>query len=438
VLDRLLAGESEVVGDLHPARGGSGTGAARMVAGVRRVGGGAIVLVADASAVEELQRPFSLDSLLRDIVERNDELAYVVLESGDLRLVHGIELAALPAASPAGAGAGAAVAGERELLVEGRPILDLPGPFTLESAGDAMLRLGMRLDGVRRATRSTLVRTAVSLSIVFVLTLVTLGFVALRRQYGELSVRHAAAEQALRRRDRLTAMGELASTVAHEVRNPLNAIAMASKRLRREFLATGAVRPADGREAPPDPELGELLDVLEGETQRINGIVQQFLEFARPPALVRRPVTLEPMARAAAEALQPLAASRGVSLVFEAAGSHEALVDPDQLRQVIDNLVRNAIDATPAGGRVSVSLRSGAREQVLEVSDTGHGIPADHLPKIFDLYFTTKAQGTGVGLAVAHQIVTAHGGTIEVESEPGAGTRMTVRLPRDGGGHQRG
>jgi len=153
---------------------------------------------------------------------------------------------------------------------------------------------------------------------------------------------------------------------------------------------------------------------------------------------VRRLVTLEPMARAAADALRPLAAARGVALEFDAVGSHDALVDPDQLRQVIDNLVRNAIDATPAGGRVGLSLRSGSREQVLEISDTGHGISADHLPKIFDLYFTTKTHGTGVGLAVAHQIVTAHGGTIEVESEPGAGTRMTVRLPRDGGGHGRG
>jgi signal transduction histidine kinase len=352
--------------------------------------------------------------------------------------VHGVESAALPDSPPPGSAPGALSVEEREVIVEGQPVLELPGAFALESAGDATLLLGMRLDGVRRAERRTLMRLAVSLSIVLVLTLVTLGFAALRQRYGELSVRHAAAEQALRRRDRLTAMGELASTVAHEVRNPLNAIAMTSKRLRREFLSSDAERPGGSGEASPDPELKELLDVLEGETQRINGIVQQFLEFARPPALVRRLVTLEPMARAAADALRPLAAARGVALEFDASGSHDALVDPDQLRQVIDNLVRNAIDATPSGGRVGLSLRSGSREQVLEVSDTGHGISAEHLSKIFDLYFTTKAQGTGVGLAVAHQIVTAHGGTIEVESEPGAGTRMTVRLPRDGGGHDRG
>ncbi len=433
VLERLMAGDPEAVGDLHAARSGE-SGAARLVAGVRRARGGAIVLVADASAVDELERPYSLDALLQDIVQRNDELAYVVLQAGDLRVVHGLAAAAVPDA-PAEPGLDASIQ-ERELIAEGRAVLELAGPLALEGIAGATLRLGMRLDGVRRAERQTLVRLAVSLSTVLVLMLVTLGLVALRRQYGELSVRHAAAEQALRRRDRLTAMGELASTVAHEVRNPLNAIAMTSKRLRREFLVPTA--PAGGGGTTPDPELRELLDVLEGETQRINGIVQQFLQFARPPALVRRLVPLEPMVRAAADALRPLAAARGVALDLDAAGSHDAMVDPDQLRQAIDNLVGNAIDATPEGGRVTLTVRSGSREHVVEVRDSGHGIPAEHLAKIFDLYFTTKAQGTGVGLAVAHQIVTAHGGTIEVESEAGAGTRMTVRLPRDAGGHDRG
>jgi len=91
--------------------------------------------------------------------------------------------------------------------------------------------------------------------------------------------------------------------------------------------------------------------------------------------------------------------------------------------------VRNAIEATPAGGRVEVVGRSGSKGHTIEVRDGGRGIPADDLPKIFDLYFTTKPEGTGVGLAVTQQIVAAHGGTIEVDSSPGSGTTMTVRLP---------
>ena len=103
--------------------------------------------------------------------------------------------------------------------------------------------------------------------------------------------------------------------------------------------------------------------------------------------------------------------------------------DPDQLRQVLDNLLRNAIDATPPGGRVTLSAEWTPRHLVFEVRDTGSGIAADVLPKIFDLYFTTKPQGTGIGLAVSQQIVAAHGGRIDVESRPGRGTVMRVVLP---------
>jgi len=117
------------------------------------------------------------------------------------------------------------------------------------------------------------------------------------------------------------------------------------------------------------------------------------------------------------------------SAVVAAARAGHASLDPSQLRQAADNLVRNAIEATPSGGRVRVGARREGAEHVLEVEDSGPGIVPEHLPKIFDLYFTTKAGGTGVGLAVTHQIVSAHGGTIEVDSRPGQGTRMTIRLP---------
>jgi signal transduction histidine kinase len=223
-------------------------------------------------------------------------------------------------------------------------------------------------------------------------------------------------------------MGELASTVAHEVRNPLNAIAMSGQRLRREFLG-GAVAVAESDRA----ELEQLLGVLEGETRRINDIVQQFLAFARPPKLAPRETDLAALVGAAAEAMRPIASNRTVSLEVDVAGAGQARVDPDQLRTALDNLARNAIDATPAGGRVRIAARSDAKEHAIDVSDTGAGIAPEDLPRIFDLYFTTKPEGTGIGLAVTQQIISAHGGTIEVDSSAGAGTRMTIRLPRTAG-----
>ena len=178
--------------------------------------------------------------------------------------------------------------------------------------------------------------------------------------------------------------------------------------------------------------------MLGGETQRIDRIVQQFLDYARPPRLSLREASLREMLEAAAEALRAKAATRGITIDCDVAGVGDALFDADQLKQAVDNLLRNAIDASPGGGRVRLAARRDGPEYVIEVADDGPGIPADVVPKIFDLYFTTKADGTGVGLAVTHQIVEAHQGRIDVESSPGAGTRMSVRFPAEQGGPDRG
>jgi signal transduction histidine kinase len=245
-----------------------------------------------------------------------------------------------------------------------------------------------------------------------------------RGRYGALSAKHARAEEALRRRDRLAAMGELAASVAHEVRNPLNAIAMSVKRVRREFLATSAESEEERA------ELAELLGVMEAETQRINRTVQQFLDFARPPRLNPRSIDLAGFVSALVESRRSLAESRGVSLEADVAQAGLAIADSDQLRQAVDTVLRNALEATPSAGTVSVRGHTGGGEHRIEVTDTGPGIDPDKLGRIFDLYYTTKADGTRVGLAVTQQIIAAHGGSIEVESRAGFGTRMTLRWPQ--------
>jgi len=246
----------------------------------------------------------------------------------------------------------------------------------------------------------------------------------LRQRYGTLSVEHARAQDALRRRDRLAAMGELASTVAHEIRNPLNAIGMSAQRMRRECFDADV--PAD--EARNDAL--SLLDVIQGEARRINLKVQQFLEFARPPALATQAVALRPWLAGIADSIAPFAAARHVTFAHEPADEAQVVIDPEQLRQALDNLLRNAVEATPEGGTVSLGARTAGRDLVIEVRDTGPGIAPEHLPKIFDLYFTTKPDGTGVGLAVTQQVVVAHGGRIDVDSAPGQGTTMRIVVPR--------
>jgi len=419
VLQRILeGGEDEAATDVHASRGRGGS---RLAAGVRRASGGAIVVNVDAQDVAALMRQASLDTLLEDIVTSAPDVAYVVFEQDDARLVHGETPAELPPVSLTGAEPEGLV--RRETRVAGRPVLEFSGRLPLGSAEPAVLRLGMSLDGVRRAEWRMLAKGAFTLAAAIALAGLGIGAAWLRRKYALLSEEHARAEEALRRRDRLAAMGELASTVAHEVRNPLNAIAMSAQRLRHEFL-----------EQCPAPEareeLAELVGVVESEARRLDRTVQQFLDYARPPRLDPRPTDLAALAGVVAEASGAKAELRHVALELEVSRAGEAVVDPDQLRQALDNLVRNALDATPDGGRVRLTAWSDASAVTLEVADSGPGIPPDVLPRIFDLYFTTKQDGTGVGLAVTQQIVTAHGGTIEVDSKPGAGTRMTLRLPR--------
>jgi signal transduction histidine kinase len=431
--ERLLSGpETETVSEVHGSRWGSGW---RLSAGVRRSAGGAIVLNVDASDIAELQRQASLDHLLSDIAARAGEIAYVILVDASARSAHGrLADAVLARAESAEAEShrlplASELAGltAYELMIDGHPVLEFSGPVDATRQGSPFLRLGLSLDGLRAAERRSLTRLVLSLLAALGLGGLTIAFVGLRREHGVLREQHARAEAALRRRDRLAAMGELASTVAHEVRNPLNAIGMSVQRLRREFL-----------DAPPGDAAGhraeqrELLDVLSSETSRINRIVQQFLEFARPPQLAVRPVDLATLLAEVTASAAAMAGARDITLETTVDGAGEAVVDPDQLRQALDNLLRNAIDASPKGSVVALYASRAGHGHRITVEDHGPGIAADHLPRIFDLYFTTKADGTGVGLAVTHQIVEAHGGTLEVDTELGRGTRMIIDLPSTG------
>jgi hypothetical protein len=263
LLQRVLSGgESEVVGQLHNARWGSG---ARVAAGVRRANGGAILVNADATEIEALQKQVSLDSLVRDIAASTARLAYVSLDVAGQPIAHGD----LPVPGRAVTEVATSDAfGERETVTTGGPALEFAGPLEV-GGGEAQgvtLRLGLRLDEVRSAERRMLTRLAVSLAAALALSLLALGTIWLRQSYSRLSARHALAEAALRRRDRLSAMGELVSTVAHEVRNPLNAIGMSVQRLRREYPAVAATASDEDR-----AEMTQLLGVVDAETRRSCG-----------------------------------------------------------------------------------------------------------------------------------------------------------------------
>ena len=224
-------------------------------------------------------------------------------------------------------------------------------------------------------------------------------------------------EQEARRTESLAAFGRLAATVAHEVRNPLNAIAVAVQRLAREF--------------PPrekEDEHRKLTTLLRSEIERLNGTVTRFLDLARPPRLEQRPGDLASLVLEMAPLLAE-GAPPGVSVVAEAAGTPPVLFDAAAVRQVILNLVRNSIEAVGGKGTVRVSTRGEAGRALLMVADDGPGIPPENRDRIFEFGFTTRPDGNGLGLPIVHRLVTEMGGAVTVEPGPGGGTEVRVLLP---------
>ncbi|HEY8488864.1 MAG TPA: ATP-binding protein [Thermaerobacter sp.] len=222
-----------------------------------------------------------------------------------------------------------------------------------------------------------------------------------------------------RRSERLAAVGQLAAGAAHEIRNPLTAI--------KGFIQLIGRR-LEGETA------GYIAIVLQ-EIERIEGIVNDLLLLARQPRLRLRPVDLAALLRRLVDMLRMAETARGCLIELIVTEPLPPVVaDEGQLRQVFLNLIRNGLEAMAGGGRLKVRAFAGTEpgRVIVEVEDTGPGIPPEHLGRIFDPFFTTKDGGTGLGLAVSYGIVRSHGGHIDVDSEPGRGTRMRVVLPVDG------
>ncbi|MBI3182675.1 MAG: PAS domain-containing protein [Myxococcales bacterium] len=226
-------------------------------------------------------------------------------------------------------------------------------------------------------------------------------------------------EEELRRLDRLASLGKLSAQLAHEIRNPL-----ASMRGAAQMLASEPV---------VDSESARLGRLLVRESDRLSALVDDILRFARPPPPVLKPVNLRSMVAETLEMMRSDPLAQGVDLRQEG-GEAAALGDEAQLRQVMLNLVRNALAAVGPGGRVRVKVEGEDGAVGIRVWDSAGSIPPADMARLFDPFYTTRAGGTGLGLSTAHSIIAAHGGRIEVASSPEEGTEFVVRLPKSSEG----
>jgi signal transduction histidine kinase len=221
----------------------------------------------------------------------------------------------------------------------------------------------------------------------------------------------------LRIADRLAAIGRITGGVAHEVKNPLNAILLHVE-VARQKMARG------------DTDIAPQMDVISREIVRLDRVVKTFLDFTKPVDMEFSSVPLRPLLDEIAQLALPQAEASHIQVeVRLEEDGVEVRADRDMLKQALLNVVVNAMEAMPAGGELRLEALAGEDAAELRISDTGGGISPELREKIFRLYFTTKKQGSGIGLAMTFRIVQLHDGTIDFTSEPGKGTTFLIRLP---------
>jgi signal transduction histidine kinase len=227
----------------------------------------------------------------------------------------------------------------------------------------------------------------------------------------------------LLRSERLATAGKMAAQVTHEIRNPLSSMGLNAELLEEELARLA-----------PEGEARSLLRAIQSEIDRLTGITQSYLAFARLPAPRAEFGDLNAAVAAAAEFLRDECAGHRVAIELELDDRIGPVVfDGGQIRQALLNLILNAREAMPEGGGITLSTESRPGAVCLGVTDSGPGVPPDIRERIFDAFYTTKSSGTGLGLSLVRQICLAHGGDIEYEDPPGgSGGRFTITLPRDG------
>ncbi len=234
-------------------------------------------------------------------------------------------------------------------------------------------------------------------------------------------------EERLRERERFQAMGSLAAGVAHEIRNPINAAGLISQRFLREF-----------KPVSDEDEYRSLAMSMVREIRRVDDIIRRFLEFSRmaPPSF--RQSAADAVIGETADFFKSAAAGRGVGFSVPRKDKTVLRLDVDQIKQALLNLLGNALDASPAGGEVTLSGIDGADSYCFEVADNGSGLGEDVRTRIFDLYFTTKSGGTGMGLPIAMHVARAHGGTLEGLNRPAGGALFRLCIPKETAVHENG
>jgi signal transduction histidine kinase len=397
---------------------------------------GVIAVHADAEYLLNFRREIGVEHLIEDL-GRQSGVAGVALLDRDLTVLASSDASAVGRqeedAFLRAVWQGAGVRGRRLTPPDGREVYEVVKPFALEQKQVGLVRLELSTEGIAGVARQ-----AQQSILWYSLGLLAVGIVGAVAIFW-LQARHLAErrvlEDAMAREQRLSAVGNLAAGVAHEIRNPLNAISIGLQRLRKEFAPSAA-----GARA----EYDRFAEIMQAEVGRLNTIVDRFLSLARPSRLT---LTEEPLAKVLEELVALLGSQASAQMVRIEAdltlGEARVRMDRQQLTHAFMNVMLNGIQAMPGGGilRVRAAVLPPERSEVpghssvggrlaqITFSDSGPGIAPEDRGRIFEPYFTTKEGGTGLGLALTHKIIREHAGDIRVESRVGSGATFIITLP---------
>ena len=298
-------------------------------------------------------------------------------------------------------------------------IFEVVKSFSLKDKPMGLIRIGYSPKEIHPVLSQ--IKKNVALSIFFFLILgvsaVTLIWVNQNRSLRRMK----EMEDRIQLAERLSSLGHLAAGIAHEIRNPLNAIGMGLQRLKREFL-------------PPEESKKEeylsFTDVISKEVRRVNGIIEQFLTLSRPFELNVRISSLQDLLNNLVTLFREEASSQGITIQAQLdSGLPLIKMDSEKLTQALINIMKNGIQAMEKGGVLRIETKPFKDHVEVIISDAGSGIPPEQIERIFNYYYTTKEKGVGLGLPIAHRIIEAHGGQLKVESKVGFGTKVTITLP---------
>ncbi len=386
------------------------------------VSGKKVIVCRDAGELAGLRRETGLGSLLRQVIGKGVVYAVIQDEKGMLASSPGAEVSSFEQ----DAELGRVLAGDRPGMAfrminrPAEPLFEGLGPFPLPDGTTALLRVGVDASPMLAVQASIEWRHRVLYLVVGLLVLISLAGTWILDRW---AIRKRETERMLAAREEESrhwqTISQMAQTVAHEVRNPLNTLKMAAQRLQREFSIQDSEQ----------SDYQELVGMLQSEADRVNHVVSEFMELGKPLVLKLENLPLLEMVEQALMPLRVRAGQEGKRLEADVAAGKKARLDRRRFVQIVSNLVGNALDAVDEGGLVRVRADIDKDGLNLVVMDEGSGMDAQTLERVQKPFVTTKARGTGLGLSIARRLIEAHKGTFELESLPGKGTQAHIFFP---------